>query len=165
MTCLHNIMVFECIVDDNVVRCFLRIIRGKNPTNMLWNICVTNDHGYVPNCRKHLPVLSSLMTYHRVCNQNNLTGATSGSTSADPSGAPEFIPGFQWGSCYSIFSFMCSVLQIVVCPFVFFLLAIVLFVLRYMDSDYLPLVSSSSSYFSQTSFTFDSFIDHNGKLF
>jgi hypothetical protein len=26
---------------------------------------------------------------------------------AYPSGAPEFIPGFQWGSCYSIFSFMC----------------------------------------------------------
>ena len=25
----------------------------------------------------------------------------------DPSGAPEFIPGFQWGSCYSIFSFIC----------------------------------------------------------
>jgi hypothetical protein len=24
-----------------------------------------------------------------------------------PSGAHEFTPGFQWGSCYSIFSFMC----------------------------------------------------------
>ena len=24
-----------------------------------------------------------------------------------PSGAPEFTPGFQWGSCYSIFSFLC----------------------------------------------------------
>jgi hypothetical protein len=29
------------------------------------------------------------------------------SGTAYPSGAPEFIPGFQWGSCYSIFSFMC----------------------------------------------------------
>jgi hypothetical protein len=36
---------------------------------------------------------------------------------------------------------------IVVCPFVLFLLAIVLSVLlRYTDSDYLPLVSSKSSY-------------------
>ena len=26
---------------------------------------------------------------------------------AYPSGAPEFTPGFQWGSCYSIFSFIC----------------------------------------------------------
>ena len=28
-------------------------------------------------------------------------------TTAYPSGAHEFIPGFYWGSCYSIFSFMC----------------------------------------------------------
>jgi hypothetical protein len=42
-------------------------------------------------------------------------------------------------------------LLIVVCPFVLFLLAIVLFVLlRYMDSDYLPLVSSNSSNSSST---------------
>ena len=39
------------------------------------------------------------------------------------------------------------VLSIVVCPFVLFLLAIVLSVhLRYTDSDYLPLVSLSSSF-------------------
>ena len=50
-----------------------------------------------------------------------------------PSGAPEFTTGFQCGSCYSIFSCM----WIVVCPFVLFLLAIVLSVLlRYTDSDY-----------------------------
>ena len=55
---------------------------------------------------------------------------------ANPSRAPEFSPGFQWGSCYSIFSFMFG-LQIDVCSFVFFLLVIVLFVLlRYMDFDY-----------------------------
>jgi hypothetical protein len=34
-------------------------------------------------------------------------GATSGEEIANPSGAPEFTPGFSWGSCYSIFSFMC----------------------------------------------------------
>jgi hypothetical protein len=40
------------------------------------------------------------------------------------------------------------VLLIVVCPFVIFLLAIVLSVLlRFTDSDYLPLVSSNSSSF------------------
>ena len=58
-------------------------------------------------CRKHFPVLSSYMIYHRVCNYINTTGATSGAGTAYPSGTPEFTPGFVWGSCYSIFSFMC----------------------------------------------------------
>ena len=53
-------------------------------------------------------VLSSFMTYHRVCTYINTTGATSGAGTAYPSGAPEFTPGFLWGSCYSIFSFMCT---------------------------------------------------------
>ena len=87
-------------------------------------------------CRKHFPVLSSFMTYHRACYQINTTGAISVVGTAYPSRAPEFTPGFQWGSCYSIFSFMCNALQIVVCPFVLFLLAIALSVLRYTDSDY-----------------------------
>ena len=47
------------------------------------------------------------------------------------------IPGFQWGSCDLISSFMCNVLQNLLCPFVFFLLAIVLSVLlRFTDSDF-----------------------------
>ena len=64
------------------------------------------------------------------------TCVTSGAGIAYLSGAPEFTPAFYWGSCCSIFSFMCSVLQIVVCHFVLFLLAIVLSVLRFTDSDY-----------------------------
>ena len=151
-------------------------------------------------CHKHFLVLSSFMTYHQICNQINTTGATSGAGTANPSGAPEFTSGFQWGSCYLIFSFicmfcrslfvllsfffwplsclfffdlrilitplvssnfsyypsgapafspglqqgscysifscMCNVLQIVVCPFVPFLLANVLSDLRFTDSDY-----------------------------
>ena len=74
-------------------------------------------------------------TYYLVCNQINTMGVTSGARTAYPSGAPGFTPGFQWGSCYSIFSYM-YVLQIVVCPFVIFFLAIVLSVLLpYTDSD------------------------------
>jgi hypothetical protein len=45
--------------------------------------------------RKHFPVLSSIMTYHRVCNKINTTGATSGAGTAYPSGAPEFTPCFS----------------------------------------------------------------------
>jgi len=36
-----------------------------------------------------------------------MMGATSGEGIAYPSGAPEFIHSFYWGSCYWIFSFMC----------------------------------------------------------
>ena len=50
-------------------------------------------------CRNHNPVLSSIITYHLVCNKNNTTGATTGKGTVYPSGAPEFTPGFKWGSC------------------------------------------------------------------
>jgi hypothetical protein len=39
-----------------------------------------------------------------------------------PSGTPDITPEFRWGSCCSIFSFMCNVLKIIVCSFVHFLL-------------------------------------------
>jgi hypothetical protein len=58
-------------------------------------------------CHKHFPVIFSFMTYHRVCNYINTTGATNGAATAYLFGTPEFTPGFEWGSCYSIFSFMC----------------------------------------------------------
>ena len=45
----------------------------------------------------------SFMTYHRVCNKSNMTGATFGTSSAYP-------PAFSWGSCLSHFSFLCNVL-------------------------------------------------------
>jgi hypothetical protein len=43
--------------------------------------------------RNHNPVLSSFMTYHRVCNKSNRTGATRGTGTTYPSGAHEFVPG------------------------------------------------------------------------
>jgi hypothetical protein len=36
-----------------------------------------------------------------------IVSGTSGAWTAYPSGASEFTPGFRWGSCYSIFSFIC----------------------------------------------------------
>jgi hypothetical protein len=39
-------------------------------------------------------VLSSFMTYHRVCNYINTTGVTSGAGTAHSSGAPELTPSF-----------------------------------------------------------------------
>ena len=40
------------------------------------------------------PVLSSFMTYHRICNQINMTSTTSGAGTAYLSRAPKFSPGF-----------------------------------------------------------------------
>ena len=89
--------------------------KGKRTNNDLQNIAHTTKdrvtrHKYprvCSTCCKHFPVLSSFMTYHRVCDKINTTGATSGAGIANPSGAPEFTPGFKWDSCYSILSFMC----------------------------------------------------------
>ena len=51
----------------------------------------------------------------------------------------------QWGSIFSFMCIFCT--SLLVCSFILFLLAIVLSVLlRFTDSDYLPLVSSNSSY-------------------
>lgn len=55
-----------------------------------------------------------------------MTCATSEAGLAYHSGAFEFILSFQCGSCYEIFSFLCSVMSSIVCLFVLFLLVIVL---------------------------------------
>ncbi len=85
----------------------------------------------------HNPGLSSFVTYRLVCNKSNTMGATSGAGTAYPSGTPEFTPGFQWGSCCSIISFLCSVQLIIVCLFSF--------VLSFF---FLPITSLLSSNFS-----------------
>ena len=81
--------------------------------------------------------------YHMIC---NTSGATSGAGTAYPSEVPEFTPDFQCDSCYSTCCFLCSVLQIVACPFSFGYC--VIFDLRIIITS---LVSSNSSYMSQHS--------------
>ena len=84
-------------------------------------------------------IQAPFMTYHLVCNQSNTTGATSGPGIAYTSAAPQITSCFQQclqDSCCSIFSFLCDVQYNVVCPLVLFLLAIVLPVIRFTDSDY-----------------------------
>ena len=47
---------------------------------------------------------------------SNMTGFTVGAGTAKPSGAPESTPphpGFQWGSCFSIYCFLCNGLYII----------------------------------------------------
>ena len=72
-------------------------------------------------------------------------GATSGAGTAYPSGAPAFTPGFYWGSCYLIFSFICMIcISLFVLLYFFFwpLCSLFFFDIRIMIA---PLVSSNSS--------------------
>ena len=97
-------------------------------------------------CRKHFPVLSSLMTYNQVCNQITTTGGTSGAGTAYPTGELEFTPGFQWGSCYSILSFICMFCRslFVLLYFLFWPLCCLFFLdIRILIT---PLLYSNSSY-------------------
>jgi hypothetical protein len=54
-----------------------------------------------------------------------------GAGTAYSSGAPEFIPASYWDSNFSIFSFLCIVLVIVVCPFPLAILLSVLLITRF----------------------------------
>ena len=84
--------------------------------------------------------------YYRVCNQINTTGVTSGAGTTYHSEAPEFTPGFQWGSCFSIFSFMCMFCRSLFVHLYFFfwpLCCLLFFDIRILIAH---LVSSNSSY-------------------
>ena len=83
----------------------------------------------------HFPVFSPFMPYLRVCNKINPTGATKGAGTAYPSGAQEFTPVFS-GIRVTRSLVLCVSLWIVVCPFLLFLLAVMLSdLLRYADSN------------------------------
>ena len=63
------------------------------------------------------------------------------------SGASELTPLFLWGSCYAVFSFLCSVCRSLCVIFVIFPLVIVLSVhLRFIPSDYFLVSSNFSLY-------------------
>ena len=68
---------------------------------------------------------------------------------AYPSGVPEFTPGFKWGSCYSIFSFICLFCRSLFVLLYFFfwtLCCLFFFDIRILIA---PLVSSNSSCLQQ----------------
>ena len=95
-------------------------------------------------CRKHFPVLSSFMTYHRVCNLIKTTGASSRAGTAYPFGSHEFIPVFSEVRGTRSFSFMCMFcrsLFVHVC-FSFWPLRCLFFNIPILI---VPLVSSNSS--------------------
>ena len=102
-----------------------------------WNICVSNHHGYVPldvNTFRSFPHSWLIIGFvSRVTRRVQLVEQKLVFL-AEYLNSPPVLVG---SVLYSIFSFMCNVLLIVVCHFVPFLLVIVVFVLlRFTDSDY-----------------------------
>ena len=72
------------------------LIRFLFPPDRKWksslrNVCITNEHIYVPFVVKYNPVLSSSMIYH----MSSTTGASGGAGTAYPSRASEFAIGFS----------------------------------------------------------------------
>ena len=58
-------------------------------------ICVTNDHGHDPFVVNINRVLSSFMTYQRVCNKSSTMGVTCGAGTAYTSVKHELTPLFS----------------------------------------------------------------------
>ena len=68
-------------------------------------------------------------------------GATSGAEIAYSFGAPEFTPGFKWGSCYLIFSFIfmfCRSLFVLLCFFFWPLCCLFLFDILFLIAPLVP---------------------------
>ena len=63
---------------------------------------------------QELPTRPEHMSSPPVCNKNNTAGATYGAGTAYSSRTHEVTTGYEWGSYWSIFCFLCSVLKIVV---------------------------------------------------
>jgi len=98
--------------------------------------CLCHKWPRIYSTCKHFPVLPSFITYHRMCIYIDTTDATSGAGTAYPFGAPAFTFGFNVVRVTRSLFDVC-VLLMCACPFVLFLLAIVLSVLlRYTDYDY-----------------------------
>ena len=64
---------------------------------------------------------------HRIRNMSKKTGVPSGARTTNPRGAPGFIILFYWGSCYSIFSFLRSVLWTIIYLLSFFVWSLLCF--------------------------------------
>ena len=77
-----------------------------------------------------LPILDSVfLTFI------NMTGMTSRAGTAYPAGAPELIRNVLWGTCCSIFSFLYSILQIIVGLFVLLCFAVSGYPFGYLSSN------------------------------
>ena len=87
-------------------------------------------------CRNHNPMFSSFLTYHWICNKNNMRGATSGTGTADPSEPPRFTSCFS-GTRVAQSSDFC----VVFCRSLFVFLSFLPWPLSCLFFDLLPLIT------------------------
>ena len=133
-TSIHNINIPGCTMYSLVVNIHLHI---KQQIMFGYHVC-SSEGDYL--------FINYLI--NQFCNQINTTGATSRAGTAYPSGVPEFILEFVWGSCYSIFSAMCMFCRSVFALLYFFiwpLCCLFFFDLRILIT---PLVSSNLTYYN-----------------
>ena len=129
VTCISYILpVFICIwICGNGVSILIMVYKQtKNAQKGKENLRKGNFKFYlvcadVLRPRIYFPFLQLISKKYFWCTVTiNTTGATSEAETAYPSGAPEFTPGFKWGSCYSIFSFICMFCRSLFVPLYFF---------------------------------------------
>ena len=134
-------------IAEILLKVALNTIKSKSKNHLFYTFVGRKSTG----CRmmleltKIVNIMVSFMAYQRVCNKSYTKGATCGTGTAYPSEAHEFTPGFYWGSCYSIFSFICrSCRSLFVFLYFFFwsLCCLFFFDIRILIA---PLVSSNAS--------------------
>ena len=85
---IPNFLRYPYVISIAIVR------HVTNVQCIIFDFCDTDDHEYVLFVVVTIHPPFSLMTYHRILNNNSTTSATSGAGAAYPSGESEFIPGF-----------------------------------------------------------------------
>jgi len=110
---------------------FRRLYSRHHDLISCFGISVTDDHGYA--CRSDNPVLSSFMTYHWVC-KKRVTRWGPHVVQKLLTIPVHLISLLAFSGVRVAQSFLCNVFQIIVCQFDL-CMAIVLFVLRFTDSD------------------------------
>ena len=128
---LQNLVLLIAFLDkyniDDVTMLFFTVNNSPLEYNSTMRSCI-------------LDILTNITRFQYPLMFQSFSSVTKGIISAsgieNPSGTHVFSPGVQSDRCCSILCFMCNVLQMIVCPFVLFLLNIILSVRQFEVSDY-----------------------------
>jgi len=98
---------------DCVLKVLMSLFHALHRDILYAHICVYSGCPIILVLNQYYTLVFNIYLKHMLCK------STCGSGTAKPSGAPELTSGFYWCSSSSSFSFMWSILLIVVCPFCF----------------------------------------------
>ena len=124
---MYTIFYFQTnqILSNNLdyQRCFVRILISMKSRVVYLMLLMTGECvEYIYPVTQIILFITTRFPYQMMLLSFNshLTAVTSRTGTSNPSREPEFTPSLQWSTCSSIFSFLCSVLWTIICPFVFF---------------------------------------------